>query len=373
MEVNKDEAIRCLAIAKKKEQQGDYSSALKFCRKSIALFPTDQAKQYLKIIEPKSKESPEKVKVEIKQEKESVKMSNSNSSSRAYTKEQVEEVIEIKRNSGDFYKILRITKEATENEIKKAYKKLALKFHPDKNSAPGADEAFKLVSKAFSVLSDPDKKSAYDRYGGDPEQRNSGPQYNPGFRYQEEVSPEELFNMFFGASNFGPGFHSTFVGPDGRQYMRRNRQQPRANTTQFETNFNLIQLLPILLLLVFSLFSTLFTPANLREPDYTFERAPRFTKSYNTQSRGITYYADPKEMLTFKSKANKQRFNQFEKDVESYYVRSVYQQCINQRDRLNSEIAEATGWFGWNRNEKRLKELRSRRLPKCDEYRRLIG
>merc|ERR1712134_147537 len=67
----------------------------------------------------------------------------------------------------DYYKVLGLEKGASPAEIKKAYRKAALKLHPDKNTAPRADEAFKVVGKAFSVLTDDDKKSAYERYGAD--------------------------------------------------------------------------------------------------------------------------------------------------------------------------------------------------------------
>lgn len=60
----------------------------------------------------------------------------------------------------DYYAILDIESTCTDGEVKRAYRKLALIMHPDKNSAPGADEAFKLVSKAFQILSDP-KRSEF--------------------------------------------------------------------------------------------------------------------------------------------------------------------------------------------------------------------
>ncbi|ACO67980.1 predicted protein, partial [Micromonas commoda] len=71
----------------------------------------------------------------------------------------------VRRANDDYYKILGIERGATDDEIKKAYRKTALKLHPDKCQATGADEVFKQVSRAFACLSDADKKAAYDRYG----------------------------------------------------------------------------------------------------------------------------------------------------------------------------------------------------------------
>lgn len=69
--------------------------------------------------------------------------------------------------SKDYYKTLGIQKGATDEDIKKAYRKLALKFHPDKNKAAGAEEKFKEVAEAYEVLSDKKKRDVYDRYGSD--------------------------------------------------------------------------------------------------------------------------------------------------------------------------------------------------------------
>ena len=65
----------------------------------------------------------------------------------------------------DYYKILGLSRGAAEEDIKKAYRKMALKYHPDKNKSPGAEEKFKEIAEAYEVLSDKRKREIYDQYG----------------------------------------------------------------------------------------------------------------------------------------------------------------------------------------------------------------
>lgn len=65
----------------------------------------------------------------------------------------------------DYYKTLGISKGATEEDVKKAYKKQALKWHPDKNKSAAAEEKFKEIAEAYEVLSDPKKREIYDQHG----------------------------------------------------------------------------------------------------------------------------------------------------------------------------------------------------------------
>lgn len=74
----------------------------------------------------------------------------------------------------DYYKILAIAKSATDEEIKKAYRKMALRYHPDKNKTIGAEEKFKEVAEAYEVLSDRKKRDIYDKYGEEGLKGNKG-------------------------------------------------------------------------------------------------------------------------------------------------------------------------------------------------------
>lgn len=112
----------------------------------------------------------------------------------------------------DFYKILGIGKGASDDEIKKAYRKLALKYHPDKNKTPQAEERFKEIAEAYEVLSDKKKRDIYDQYGeeglkgGIP---GSGGGGMDGGTYTYHGDPRATFAQFFGnADPFGIFFGS---------------------------------------------------------------------------------------------------------------------------------------------------------------------
>jgi molecular chaperone DnaJ len=93
----------------------------------------------------------------------------------------------------DYYEVLGVTRTASPEEIKKAYRKLARQLHPDVNSSPEAGEQFKEVGRAYEVLSSPEKRQAYDT-GGDP---NGNGGFGPGFGFTD------IFESFFGGSGGG--------------------------------------------------------------------------------------------------------------------------------------------------------------------------
>ncbi|KAH8270499.1 hypothetical protein KR018_010823 [Drosophila ironensis] len=124
----------------------------------------------------------------------------------------------------DFYKILGIDKKASDDEIKKAYRKLALKYHPDKNKSPQAEERFKEIAEAYEVLSDKKKRDIFDKFGE--EGLKGGPPGPDGdsqqgaYNYQFHGDPRATFAQFFGSSDpfgifFGGGEQMFGAGPGG--------------------------------------------------------------------------------------------------------------------------------------------------------------
>ena len=85
----------------------------------------------------------------------------------------VEEIIARIKGASDLYDILDIEKDVDESGLTKAYRKLAMKLHPDKCQLEGAEEAFKKVSGAYSQLKDPQQRAHYDRFGGSSDSSNS--------------------------------------------------------------------------------------------------------------------------------------------------------------------------------------------------------
>jgi len=96
----------------------------------------------------------------------------------------------------DYYEVLGIARNATDEEIKKAFRKLAFKYHPDRNHDDGAEEKFKEVNEAYEVLSDPDKRIAYDRFG------HGGAQgiFGRGFEGFDFSGFGDIFDTFFGGA-----------------------------------------------------------------------------------------------------------------------------------------------------------------------------
>lgn len=126
----------------------------------------------------------------------------------------------------DYYEVLGLDKSADAAAIKKAYRKLAKKYHPDTNAGnPQAEERFKEVTEAYNVLSDAQKKKLYDQFGHAAFEEGAGDPHfhgDPQGSYQEfhfqggDVDLDDLFGDFFGHSHFGRGFHGESFSGKGQ-------------------------------------------------------------------------------------------------------------------------------------------------------------
>jgi molecular chaperone DnaJ len=123
--------------------------------------------------------------------------------------------------SKDYYTILGVEKNASRDDIKSAYKKLAKKYHPDVNKEAGATEKFKEINEAASVLADEEKRRQYDQYGSDFTQRGSSGFDPSAFRDFSFDNIDDIFESFFGG-----GF-------------RRNNQRPRGSDLRYDLEISL--------------------------------------------------------------------------------------------------------------------------------------
>ena len=109
----------------------------------------------------------------------------------------------------DYYEVLGVAKGASDGEVKKAYRKLALKYHPDKNPGdPEAEKQFKAVSEAYEVLNDPERRKLYDQYGheGLKARGYAGPSFHSVddiFEQFSDIFEGSIFESFFGGGRRG--------------------------------------------------------------------------------------------------------------------------------------------------------------------------
>lgn len=310
----------------------------------------------------------------------------------SYTKDQEQIVLKVlSYKSTQYYEVLAVEKSSSDSEIKKSYRKLAIKLHPDKNPHPRASEAFKLLNKAWGVLSDPSKKRIFDQTGADPDSRAPGFSSSAssgaasGFAGQgfDGAFQDDIFNMFFGGGqraggptfafgNNGFTFHSfggdgfdPFTGRFAQQQRRRQQplraqQQQQQEPSLWET---LKQLAPILLILVATLFSS-FLSGELA-PEYSFTRTAKYSVQRQTPYYKIPFFVGD----GFNKDKTSLKLKNFDSKVESIYIQDRRAQCSREQVRKNELMDEAQGWF--YTDQRKLSQAEAMPMPNCQELRNL--
>ena len=169
-ESNKEVSFKYLERAKKIWQCGDNEEAQRLAEKAMELYPSDEAKELISKIS-KSKETEKK------------------------NQKSIERILK----SNDYYEVLDISKEASEMDIKKSYRKLSKQVHPDKNKEPGATMAFQKLQKAYEVLYDKEKRRTYDQTK----------KFNQGEK-KTSAKPDPSTNTNHGSYKFDPNNSNKF-------------------------------------------------------------------------------------------------------------------------------------------------------------------
>lgn len=132
-------------------------------------------------------------------------------------------------NKRDYYEVLGVSKNASDDEIKKAYRKLAKEYHPDRNKSPDAETKFKEISEAYEILSDSQKRAQYDRFGFNANQYGGGGFSSQGFdfgSFGDFGDLGDIFEQMF--SGFGGGFSNA-------QSSKRNQGPQNINIERLLT------------------------------------------------------------------------------------------------------------------------------------------
>ncbi|XP_075516301.1 chaperone protein dnaJ 49-like [Primulina tabacum] len=294
MDSNKDEALKCFNIAREAIAAGNKQKALKFigiARRLNENLPLDDLLAACENLDASS--------VSASNDVETIKRGRNNLGSvdgdgvsneeRNYTEEHVQLVRQIKSKI-DYYSILGVEKSCSVEEIRKAYRKLSLKVHPDKNKAPGAEEAFKKVGKAFKCLSDGDSRRQYDHTGLVDEfeynqqnnvrqrRRRTGNDF-----FDDDCDPDEIFRAFFGQRD---------AFRNARVYRTRTTDAGAHHREDLGGNgpnlMLLLQLLPFLIIVLLA-----YLPFS--EPEYSLQKNYSYQFMKTTEKHGVEFFVKSPE------------------------------------------------------------------------------
>ncbi|XP_061766009.1 dnaJ homolog subfamily B member 12a [Nerophis ophidion] len=359
MDSNKDEAERCIKIALNAVSSNQPDKARKFLEKAQRLFPTDQAKHLLERLSRNGKPPDEdggtangdgpSMRHRQHAGEAATSAQGRADSSKPYTAEQMEAVKKIK-GCKDYYQILGVEKTASDEDLKKAYRKLALKFHPDKNHAPGATEAFKAIGNAYAVLSNVEKRRQYDQYG---EEKTHPSRQRQHRDFEADISPEDLFNMFFGG---GFPSNNVHVYRNGRMHFAHHNRQERREQQRDGGLALFVQLMPILFLILVSALSQLM----VTQPPYSLSYRPSagYIHKRHTSHLKVPFYVSD----SFNEKFTGNNLENVERSVEEDYISNLRNNCWKEKQQKEGLMYRAR-YFGDSELYKRAQKMGT---PSCN-------
>lgn len=434
LQVNKEAAEQCRDLGAQACREGNYDRAVKLFDKSLRMYPLPGVEAMLAQAAAKAAtpaESSSTAPTPTPRSAPPERTESVGEDGRAYTAEQVKIVKSVlaakEGGQGAHYRVLGVPKTATEADLKKAYRKLALKLHPDKNSAPHADEAFKAVGLAYGTLSDAQKRTIYDTYGEeDPDNRGAAATRGGGgggmqYRQGQEVSPEDVFNMFFGGGMGpgmgGPGFHvytngfgGGFGGPQFARAQQRARQQ-QAGQGQAQPPQNgapWMQLIPFIVIMLMSFlnFGGQDTGAAMQTRYFslvvrhfwslckvafilvTWKRAIHFCSPSSiptsqqqhpyvnplatklTPVKDIPYFVTDKFMRTYYR--DRYQLSQVERMVEKHYHDYLVQECKAQK-RFKRDLEQQASRMSGEGKVTQMRRAEEVELSRCTEFDHLFA
>eukprot|EP00727_Mastigamoeba_balamuthi_P012603 m51a1_g7966 hypothetical protein (388) ;mRNA; f:244634-246629 len=306
--MNRDEAERCVDIALGALRAGDAAKAQRLALKAQRMHPSQRAADLLATIAAQQQHQQHQQQQQP-QGQPAAAATRRRSASKAEAEQQRQEegagasegdraeVQRVLRAGDDYYAILGLQRGAELVDVKRSYKKLALRMHPDKNHSPGAEDAFKKLAQAYACLSDEQKRAVYDRDGVDPsrpppprprdtQQRGGRQQYY----YTDDVDPDEIFRAFFFGSD---EIYATTR--NGRTVFHRRAQQQRQGraTPEEEASARRAQLAQLLVFLVVAMVGAVAiggSATHLQEPDFSLVRSAPYVVHRTTARYGIEYY-----------------------------------------------------------------------------------
>ena len=402
LDSNKPEAERCVELAAAAWKAGDLARAERMLQKSLKLYPTLAAQRLIAQLhedltrqterEAQRQEQIRRANQEAAQEAARQRQQNQQQSSSsqhhrpaaasaaspskpaaapapgppppagaAYTSEQAEHARLILSRRSDYYALFSVSRTATETEIKKSYRKMAVLVHPDKNRAPEAEEAFKLLSSAFTCLSDADKRAHYDAYGTEDNTGGGGRAAAAHRQYQrdDDLSPEDVFNMFFN------GGMSSAGGPR-RTYTYRRQARPQQHQQHAEMDSpaalfsQFAHFLPLLLLLIFGLLST---PSS-EEQLFGLDKSSAFPVSRFTQSAHVPYYVG--HNFAYRFQRDRRALDQVEAMVEAQAFKIAEESCAKQKRAQADEERRIKRDFKGKELAAKLQANQARQLDACE-------